>query len=101
MMYTFAVSQDDIYEMKFHSQINMLYAYWGLGLASTEHALNTENVKNFIKNDKSKFDVIFAEQFFQESMLMFAHKYNAPIVTLCKMDNYFVLDDLLFKVQYF
>lgn len=53
-----------------------------LGLATSAHGLQTTNVQKFINTDKSHFDVILAEQFFQESFLMFAHKYNAPIVTL-------------------
>lgn len=55
-----------------------------MGLGSTEHALNADNIKDFIKNDKTKFDLIFAEQFFQEALLMFAHKYKVPVVTLSK-----------------
>lgn len=70
--------------MKFNSQIEMLLSYWSLGLTSSEHAFNTKSMKDFIKNDKSKFDLIFAEQFFQEAFLMFAHIYKAPIVTLSK-----------------
>lgn len=57
-----------------------------MGLESTEHALNSKAVKDFIKNDNSKFDLILAEQFFQESMLMFAHKYKAPIVTISELN---------------
>lgn len=68
--------------MKFNNQIGMLFTYWSMGLASTEHALNSKAVKDFIRKDKTKFDLILSEQFFQESMLMFAHKYKAPIVTL-------------------
>lgn len=70
--------------MKFSSQLDMLHAYWSMGLGSTEHALNADNIKDFIKNDKTKFDLIFAEQFFQEALLMFAHKYKVPVVTLSK-----------------
>lgn len=68
--------------MKFNSEVQMLMSYWSLGLHSTEHALKSAAVKDFIRNDKSNFDLILAEQFFQESMLMFAHKYKAPIVTI-------------------
>lgn len=74
--------------MRFFSNIfghiDMLFIYWGLGLKSTEHAFNSQALRDFIKNDDSKFDLIFAEQWFQEAMLMFAHKYKAPIVTLCE-----------------
>lgn len=80
--YLILVSQEKIFEMKFSNKLESLHAYWIMGLGSTEHALNSTNVQNLIKNDKTKFDLIFAEQFFQESMLMFAHKYKVPIVTL-------------------
>lgn len=63
--------------------------YWTVGLGSTEKAFQSDSVREFIKNDNTKFDLIFAEQFFQESMLMFAHKYKAPIVTISELDNYF------------
>lgn len=68
--------------MKFKGQTDTLFTYWEMGLQSTEHALKAENVQKFVKNDKTKFDLIFTEQFFQESLLMFAHKYKVPIVTL-------------------
>lgn len=77
-----SVTQENIFEMKYNSKFGMLRAYWWMGLESTEHALKSKAVKDFIKNDNSKFDLILAEQFFQESMLMFAHKYKAPIVTI-------------------
>lgn len=76
--------------MKFGSQMEMLHSYWWMGLASIEHALKTDSVRNFIKNDKSKFDLVFAEQFFQESFLMFAHKYKAPIVTISELNNFLI-----------
>jgi glucuronosyltransferase len=72
--------------MRFGNQVEMLMSYWGMGLGSTEHALKSKAVKDFIKNDKTKFDLILAEQFFQEAMLMFAHKYKAPIVTISKFN---------------
>lgn len=68
--------------MKFRGKTDMLFAYWKMGLGSAEHALKSKNVQKFLKNDNTKFDLVFAEQFFQESMLMFAHKYKVPIVTL-------------------
>lgn len=66
-----------------------------IGIASTEHALKTSAVQNFIRNDNSQFDLILAEQFFQESLLMFSHKYEAPIITISehsykKVINYFM-----------
>lgn len=73
--------------MKYQSQIDMLFSFWSVGLGSTEKAFQSDSVKNFIRTDNTKFDLIFAEQFFQESMLMFAHKYQAPIVTISEFNN--------------
>ena len=64
-----------------------------MGIDSTEHALNNVLIKYFVLNDKSHFDLILAEQFFQESLLMFSHKYNAPIVTICKIKILKFYDD--------
>ena len=71
----------------------MLCQYWKMGIDSTEHALNNGPIKNFVLNDKSHFDLILAEQFFQESLLMFSHKYQAPIVTICKIKIIIICGD--------
>lgn len=63
------------------TKINTL---WWLGYDTSEHALKTENVQKFIHNKNLKFDLILAEQFFQESFLMLAHQFQAPIVVICK-----------------
>ncbi|XP_058122285.1 UDP-glycosyltransferase UGT5-like [Anopheles ziemanni] len=64
------------------SDFDKLFMYWELGLNTSRHGLQTENVRQFIARRDLHFDLIIAEQFFQESWLMFAHKFNAPIVTI-------------------
>lgn len=59
-----------------------LNLYINVGYLTTAHALEDKNVQEFITRDDLEFDIIFAEQFFQETFLMFAHKYNVPIVTI-------------------
>ncbi|XP_058448415.1 UDP-glycosyltransferase UGT5-like [Malaya genurostris] len=66
----------------YSSDLNNLFLYWRLGLATSRHGLESANVQNFLKRNDLHFDLIVSEQFFQESWLMFAHKYNAPIVTI-------------------
>lgn len=78
----FSVSQSKIYDLRFNNDLENLYSYWWLGLGSTEHALQSKAVKKFILNDDTKFDLVLSEQFYQESLLMFAHKYKVPIVTI-------------------
>ncbi|XP_065088496.1 UDP-glycosyltransferase UGT5-like [Ochlerotatus camptorhynchus] len=55
---------------------------WWLGLATTRHAFESENVQRFMREDGLSFDLVIAEQFAQEAFLMFGHKYKAPIVTI-------------------
>ncbi|XP_050072375.1 uncharacterized protein LOC126560460 [Anopheles maculipalpis] len=83
--YYFPVS--DIYESKYNSDLNNLFLYWRVGLSTTQYALENENVQQFIEQDDTDFDVIISEQFYQEAFLMFAHKYRAPIVTLCTLGH--------------
>lgn len=79
-----SVPVSDIYDSKYNSDLNNLFLYWRVGISTTQYALENENVQQFIEQDDTDFDVIISEQFYQEAFLMFAHKYRAPIVTLCK-----------------
>ncbi|XP_041775418.1 uncharacterized protein LOC121595468 [Anopheles merus] len=83
--YYFPVS--DIYDSKYNSDLNNLFLYWRVGISTTQYALENENVQQFIEQDDTDFDVIISEQFYQEAFLMFAHKYRAPIVTLCTLGH--------------
>ncbi|ETN60503.1 UDP-glucuronosyltransferase 2B28 [Anopheles darlingi] len=83
--YYFPVS--DIYESKYNSDLSNLFLYWRIGLSTTQYALENEQVQQFIEQDDTDYDVIVSEQFYQEAFLMFAHKYRAPIVTLCTLGH--------------
>lgn len=48
-----------------------------------EYSWESANVQRFIKSTEHRFDVIVAEDFYADSFLMFAHKFKAPIVTIC------------------
>lgn len=67
----------------------------GFGLATTAHALESENVKNFIKNNNEHFDLVISEHFVQESMNMFVHKYKAPLVYISTLDYDDVIDQTM------
>ncbi|XP_065082716.1 UDP-glycosyltransferase UGT5-like [Ochlerotatus camptorhynchus] len=70
----------DLTEISIHQMLmNFLYS---MGVETTQHGFTRENVREFIQQDESHFDLILAEQFYQEAYLMFAHKYKAPIVTV-------------------
>ncbi|XP_039439844.1 UDP-glycosyltransferase UGT5-like [Culex pipiens pallens] len=66
----------------YSSDYNNLFLYWKMGLDTSRFALESQAVQQFIKRNDLSFDLVVSEQFFQESWLMFAHKFNAPIVTI-------------------
>ncbi|XP_070066402.1 UDP-glycosyltransferase UGT4 [Drosophila virilis] len=54
-----------------------------IGLKTTEHALRQPHVQALIhaRQTEGVFDLLLAEQFYQEAFLALAHKYKIPIVT--------------------
>lgn len=59
---------------------------WDYGIRTTDFAFQSPNVKKFINNDQTKFDLVIAEQFQQEAFNMLAHKYNCPLVVVGTLD---------------
>lgn len=82
---------DEYFEAKYDKMIYNLYLTWDIGLLSTEHAFKDHNVQSFMNQTDLKFDVVILEQFFHDSWLLFAHKFQAPIVTISTLGhaNYF------------
>ncbi|XP_058818747.1 UDP-glycosyltransferase UGT5-like [Topomyia yanbarensis] len=67
---------------EFSSPFFKLKILWWLGLATTAHTFETENVQQFLREEGLRYDLVIAEQFVQEAFLMFGYKYSAPIVTI-------------------
>ncbi|XP_072948767.1 uncharacterized protein [Epargyreus clarus] len=60
--------------------------FWRAGSAFTEVALNSSDVQNFLKEDNS-FDLVIAEQFFQEALYVLSYKYKAPLALVTTFGN--------------
>ncbi|CAG9786684.1 unnamed protein product [Diatraea saccharalis] len=60
--------------------------FWRGGLAFTEMALNSSQVRQFLAKD-NKFDLVISEQFFQEAMYTLALKYRAPLALVTTFGN--------------
>lgn len=72
---------DDIFqlsEMTVRHYIEMLDL---IGTATTEYALKHPRVQQLIRDNTKQFDLLLAEQFYQEAFLALALKYNVPVVT--------------------
>lgn len=59
---------------------------WQFGLMTTKYAFDSPNLKNFIENDRTPFDLVISEQFQQEAFNMFAYKYNCPLIVIGTLD---------------
>lgn len=52
------------------------------GSVCSEYGLRDPKVRRLALRTDLHFDLVINEQFFQEAWLMFAYKFNAPIVTI-------------------
>lgn len=86
-LFAFLVPLDEFFEAKYDQTINNLYLTWDVGLLSTEHAFKDRNVQAFLQRNDLKFDLVILEQFFHDSWLLFAHKYQAPVVTIATLGH--------------
>lgn len=78
-----SVKVDSLYDLTDISVHQMLMDFlYPLGLQTAEYAFTRDNVMEFLRNDKTQFDLLLAEQFYQEAYLMLAHKYKVPIVSI-------------------
>lgn len=82
-----SVPAKEFFSMKYDSVLNNLYLTWDVGLKSTEHAFRDKNVAALINRTDLQFDVVVLEQFFHDSWLPFAKKFNAPILTIATLGH--------------
>lgn len=54
------------------------------GYISADHAFGTKNVQDFMKRKDLHFDLIIHEEVFHDSFLIFGHRFQAPVVSICK-----------------
>lgn len=52
---------------------------------SCKHSFETEQIQKFIHSDNQYYDLIFIEDCWADSFLMFGFKYRAPIAVICKL----------------
>lgn len=54
------------------------------------YSFGNPNVQKLIHSTDQHFDVVINEEFFADSWLMFAHKFKAPIITICEYIEMFL-----------
>ncbi|XP_022179701.1 UDP-glucuronosyltransferase 2C1-like [Myzus persicae] len=55
---------------------------WWFGPHISETSLDKPSVANFIRSDRSSFDLVLFENFYHECFVSIGHKYGAPVVQL-------------------
>lgn len=79
----FLVSKADLFEKHDKTDFDTVRMYGEITPPVTEHGLKHPDVQKLIHSENLHFDLIINEEFFHESFLMFAHKFNAPVVSIC------------------
>lgn len=79
-----------IYQLHDMSFWNTKEMYRVSGYSTTQYALNHSNVQKLLYADDKHYDLILVEQFYQDAFLMFAHKFQAPIISICMSYTFLV-----------
>lgn len=80
----FLVKQQEIIDTADGTVFSSIMMLAGISKVKNEYTLANANVQKFIKSTGLHFDVIVAEEFFDDALLMLAHKHKAPVVTISK-----------------
>lgn len=75
---------ESIFEIEHQDNFQTVRLYEMLSTPSSDYGLNSPNVQKLIHSNDLHFDLVITEEFFHESWLMFAYKFDAPIITICK-----------------
>lgn len=73
-----------MYKTVQYSPFGVVDAFRSFANASLDYALDDKNVKKFIRRTDLHFDLVINEDIYYDALLMFGHKFKAPIVTICK-----------------
>lgn len=73
------------------------------GKILADNAMSDANVQRIIHQNNSHFDLIISDEIHIDSFLMFAHKFKAPIITICKLfqSNWTFLKSSQIKSKHF
>lgn len=62
----------------------MIERFATIGNISSDYALRNEKVQKIIHSKDLHFDLILNEDIYLDAFLAFGHKFNVPIVGICK-----------------
>lgn len=78
-----SVPQEELIQHSAKSPFVSIYETKNIVNIINDYNLNDVNVQKLIHSTDLHFDVVINEEFWLDSFLMFAHKFKAPIITIC------------------
>ena len=82
-----SVKQDKFLSMASGSIFSGIHILRDMPRLWNPYTFEDPKIQDFIHSTHLHFDLVINEEFFGDSYLMFAHKFKAPIVTICKFRN--------------
>lgn len=79
-----SVSKADLFKKHDKTDFDTIRMYEEITTPTAEYGLGNPNVQKIIHSEGLHFDLVINEDMFHESWLMFAFKFNAPVVTICE-----------------
>lgn len=76
--------QSRVFNAERGSALTKLFMLPMIGKATADKSFSSENVQRFLHDDSLQFDLVILEEFAMDSFLMFAHKFKAPSISICK-----------------
>lgn len=78
-------SPSDVFQNDDANDFTKIWLYVVVSKPASEHGLNNSNVQKIIHSKELKFDLVVVQDMFSESWLMFAYKFDAPVISICKL----------------
>lgn len=76
--------QKKVFQAQRQSALSDLLLFTKTGKIIADHFLSNPDVQRFLLRNDLSFDLVINEEFYMESLSMFAFKFNAPLITISK-----------------
>lgn len=76
--------QKKVFQAHSQSALSEFMLFTKAGKLMADHCLSNPDVQRFLLRNDLSFDLVINEEFYMESLSMFAFKFNAPLITISK-----------------
>ncbi|XP_031625276.1 UDP-glucuronosyltransferase 1-7-like [Contarinia nasturtii] len=76
-------SMDNMFESSHDNDFHKLELFERVSTPSSDFGLKSASMQKMIHSNDLHFDLVIQQDYFHESWLMFAYKFDAPVITIC------------------